>query len=59
MTRNAGVDAMILAYIMMLKSRPRVPAWRTPVGEKRTRVQAKKRKTKRRGARKARRGKRK
>ena len=59
MARNARVDAMILAYILALGETSRVPAWRTPVREKRTRAQAKKRKAKRNRKRKARRGKRK
>ena len=64
MTRNARVSAMVLAHILALqeglKERlPRVPAWRIPVKEKRTRAQAKERKAKRKRQRGARRGKRK
>ena len=59
MIRKARVDAMILAYHLLaleaaLAETPRVPAWRIPVKEQRTRAQAKKRKAKRKRSRKAR-----
>ena len=61
MTRNARVDAMVLAHILALgkglEETPRVPAWRIPVREKRTRAQGKKRKARRKRVRKSRRGK--
>lgn len=45
--RNVRVDAMVLAYTLMLPELPEVPAWRKPVKTRRSRLQAKKRKAKR------------